>query len=381
MKILLIGEYSRLHNSLKEGLIKNGHEVLLVGSGDGFKNYPVDIDISAKTKKIGALFLITKLIHKLTRFDISKIEVAIRFYLLLPKLKDFDVVQLINENTIKTFISTEIWFLKKIKEQNKKLFLLSCGTDYVSVKYAFDKKIRYSILTPFHSNPKLKKKYKHSILKYISKQNYKLHDFLYKNINGVIASDMDYHIPLENNTAYLGLIPNPINSDKLKFTPMHIKNKITIFHGINTENAFKKGNLFFSEALKNIEKKHPDKVKIITTEDVPYNDYIKSYNECHILLDQVYSFDQGYNALEAMAKGKVVFTGAEKEWLDYYNLKENTVAINALPNTDDITKKLEWLILNPEKLIEISKNARHFIEKEHDFIKIAQRYVSCWEKY
>lgn len=379
MKILLIGEYSRLHNSLKEGLIKNGHEVLLIASGDGFKSYPVDINIEPKTKKISALFFLTKTIYKLTKIDISKIEIALRLYKLLPKLKGFDSVQLINEDSLKTFLKTEIWFLKKIITQNKKLFLLSCGTDYVSVKYASDKKLRYSILTPLHNNPKLKKKYQF-ILKYISEQNYKLHDFLYKNINGVFASDIDYHIPLEKNTKYLGLMPNPINIEKLKFIPLKIKDRITIFHGINSENDFKKGNSFFTEALKYIEIKYPYKVKIITSTNVPYEAYIKSYNECHILLDQVYCFDQGYNALEAMAKGKVVFTGAEKEWLDYYKLEEDSVAINALPNVDAIIKKLEWLILNPNKIIEISKNARNFIEKEHDYVKIAERYASHWGK-
>jgi len=43
MKILLIGEYSNLHNSLKKGLLNLGHEVILLGSGDGFKKYDVDI--------------------------------------------------------------------------------------------------------------------------------------------------------------------------------------------------------------------------------------------------------------------------------------------------------------------------------------------------
>ena len=49
MRILLLGEYSRLHNTLKEGLIALGHQVILVGSGDGFKNYPVDYSILAKS--------------------------------------------------------------------------------------------------------------------------------------------------------------------------------------------------------------------------------------------------------------------------------------------------------------------------------------------
>ena len=48
MKVLLVGEYSRLHNSLKEGLQKLGHEVFIVGDKDGFKNYPIDYLIEKK---------------------------------------------------------------------------------------------------------------------------------------------------------------------------------------------------------------------------------------------------------------------------------------------------------------------------------------------
>jgi len=80
-----------------------------------------------------------------------------------------------------------------------------------------------------------------------------------------------------------------------------------------------------------------------------------------------------------LAKGKVVFTGAEKEWLELYNLEEDTVAINALPDAKHIAAKLEWLILNPKKIKDISKNARAFIEKEHHYISIAERYVKQWK--
>src|SRR5690606_30108174 len=47
-KILLIGEYSRLHNSLKEGLTALGHEVTLVSTGDDFKQFPSDILLQKK---------------------------------------------------------------------------------------------------------------------------------------------------------------------------------------------------------------------------------------------------------------------------------------------------------------------------------------------
>ena len=97
-------------------------------------------------------------------------------------------------------------------------------------------------------------------------------------------------------------------------------------------------------------------------------------------MDQVYAYDQGYNALEAMALGKVVFTGAEDKWLELYKLKEDRVAINALPNVSKIVEKLSWLIENPIHLENISKNARKFIMKHHDYKNIALKYISSWEK-
>ena len=52
MKILLIGEYSNLHNSLKQGLQKNGFEVTLLSTGDGFKNFDSDIPIKSSLFEI-----------------------------------------------------------------------------------------------------------------------------------------------------------------------------------------------------------------------------------------------------------------------------------------------------------------------------------------
>ena len=379
MKILLVGEYSRLHNTLKEGLSKLKHEVILISNGDGFKKYPTDINIGATFFSKPFFRFFSKAVHKLTKISLLELENAYKFYRVLGNLKDYDVVQLINENSIKTGPFFEKQLLKKLFRQNKKAFLLSCGTDYISVRYAHDKKFKYSILTPLHNNPNLKKQYKF-ILKYLTRPYYKLHSFIYASIDGVIASDLDYHIPLINHPKYLGLIPNPINTEKIAYAVNNIGSKIKIFHGINSMNYIKKGNKFFDEALEIIQKKYPEKVEIIVTKDISYKDYINIYNDCNILLDQVYAYDQGYNALEAMAKGKVVFTGAEQEWLDYYKLKPDTVAINALPNVEYIVKKLEWLILNPKKITEISKNARMFVEREHHYKNCAIKYLSTWEK-
>ncbi len=375
MRILLIGEYSRLHNSLKEGLTALGHEVLLVGNGDGFKNYPVDIRLdhsfhSKFLKKFKVAF------YKLTSIDIGSWEIYFKTLLINKKLKGFDVVQLINESSIKATPKLEIKFLKRILKQNKKLFLLSCGIDYQCMKYMMEGKFEYSIMSPYLEDKSLFELYKFQ-LQYLNEDFTKLHNFIYNNSNGVIATDMDYHIPLLGNNHYLGLIPNPINIEKIKYTPLKVDDKIKIFHGVNTKAVVKKGNQYFSDALKIIEKKYGDKVEIKTTYSIPYNEYIKLYDECHILLDQVYGYDQGYNALEAMAKGKVVLTGAEKEFEKFYDLKHQ-VAVNVKPDVNQIVNALSDLIENPEKILNISKSARTFIEDCHDYKKIAKKYSNVW---
>ena len=151
MKVLLIGEYSRLHNSLKEGLQELGHEVLIIASGDAFKKYPADLNISLPYSSGFSLFF-KKGIYKLTGIDITSKAVKRQFNKLKSQLEGFDIVQLINENTFNTIPKVEKELLTHIFKNNKNVFLLSCGADYTSVQYAKNKKFRYSILDPYFEN-------------------------------------------------------------------------------------------------------------------------------------------------------------------------------------------------------------------------------------
>lgn len=378
MKILLIGEYSRLHNSLKEGLQKLGNEVTILGFKDGFKDFPVDYPLEKKWDN-GLLKKVKLAVLLLTGFDITSYFTFRQFKKYQLIFKDFDVVQLINENSFFCNYHFEKKILEHIFKYNSKIFLLSCGDDYIYVNYNFFNQNNKSIVQPYLDG-KIDKKNFINVLKFRKKEFKKLHDYIYYHCKGVIASDIDYHIPLQKKQNYLGLIPNPINIEKLIFTKQKIDNKIIVFHGINRENYFKKGNDYFEKALEIIKEKYPKKIEIITVQNIPYNEYITLYNKAHILLDQCFAYDQGYNALEAMAKGKVVFTGAEKEFLEYYNLQEDEVAINAKPDVDYLVEKLSMLIENPSMIEKISSNARSFIEKEHDYIKIAEKYLAVWNK-
>lgn len=378
MKILLIGEFSRLHNSLKEGLEVLGHEVKIIANGDSFKNYSSDYSNRAIWFESKFGNIPRQIIYRLSKFDISKIERGIRFYFHLKKLKKFDVVQLINEAPIQTMNWLERFLLNKIFKQNITVFLLCSGVDYFSVQHMLSKKERYSIMNPHFEKEKEAQKEIAFLMSYITKSSYKTHQLVTKNCKGFISSDLDYVNPIKNQKKYLGIVPNPINIDKISYYENLITDKINIFLGINTGNYHLKGIKYFELALSIIKDKYADKINIIITKDVPYKQYISIYNDCHILLDQVYGYDQGYNALEAMAKGKVVFTGAETEFLEYYNLEEDEVAINALPDMDYLVDKLSFLIENPSKIIEIGQNASNFVQKEHNYLKVAEKYLEKW---
>lgn len=375
MKVLLVGEYSHLHNSLKDGLKALGHEVFIIGHKDGFKNFPVDFPIQKKWDS-GLLKKVKVAVYKISGFDITSYLTFRQFLKFEKQCSGFDVVQLINENSFYCNYHFEKKIISHLLKNNQKLFLLSTGYDYLNVKYCFENPNFKSVI-PLYLNHNIDKKSFGNVLKFREKTFFKLHQFIYKNIKGIIATDLDYDLPLQGNEKYLGMIPNPINIEKLHFEPLNIADKIVIFHGINNENYLKKGNDYFEKALEIIEKKYASKVEIITVRSIPYAEYINLYNSCHILLDQIYAYDQGYNALEAMAKGKVVFTGAEKEFTARYNLQEK-VCINTIPDVDYLVNELSFLIENPDEIIAIGKRARAFIEKEHHFVKIAEKYTEFW---
>lgn len=377
MKILLIGEYSRLHNSLKEGLLTLGHDVRIAGFADGFKDYPVDFKFRKKWSE-GLLKKFKVLLFRLTGFNITSWLTYRQFYRNRHLFEGHDVVQLISENSFYCEPWLEKRILRHIFDHNKKVFLLSCGDDYSSISYYFERPDEKSVVQPYFQG-KIRKKDFLNVLKFRKKSYRRLHEFILANVRGIIASDLDYHVPLAQNRKYLGVIPNPVNVDLITWSPLRIDDKICIFLGINSESYYKKGIDYFERALDELPESYLERVEIIKTRNRPYAEYITLYEKAHILLDQAFARDQGYNALEAMAKGKVVFTGAEPIFEETYGLLE-PVAINAVPDAEAMTSAIMALIDNPQKLVEIGKNAREFVAHEHHYLTAAKRYLKAWTR-
>lgn len=377
MKVLLIGEYSRFHNSLKEGLIALGHEVTLVGSGDLFKNYPVDIDISPRWVTANKMTsFLRKAIYKLTRTDIALIETGYRFWDQRSQMKGYDTVQLINSWSIRTTVGKEKKCISFLEQHNGKLFLSACGTDTAWVESLFNDDLPYNLLTPYLKDKGLAANYA-SVLDYLRPDRKALYAFVTEKVRAIIPTDMDYYLALKGMDKVTSLIPTPVNLGKLKIPSVSIDGPLVIFHGINRMNYLKKGNDVFEKALHILEANYAHKIKVITVESIPYQEYIKAYDRAHVLLDQVYSHDQGYNALEAMAKGKIVATGAGMHFMKHYGLTA-AIALDASPDPSLIASQLEQLILHPEERVLMVEGAQAFVKAHHDHIQVARQYLIIW---
>lgn len=353
MKILLLGDYSGLHKNLQRGLINLGYKCILATDGDGFKKIS-ESDLYFPNSKNPLIRRIKKIMFLI--FGISK------YY-------GFDVVQLINSNI---FDGTAYYYnqiaINLIKRKSGKIFLSACGTDYFVFKDRY--LLKYN---PYDDTIKFDSKEKNRYLKKSYIQNNK---YVVSIVNKIIPSMYSYTFPYYFTKKITSTIPLPIDINKIIYSSQIFYNgKITIFHGINRPGF--KGTKYIKEAMEKIYKKYPDKVEIIIDGNMPLNEYLKVMDKANIIVDQCLSYDYGMNALYGMAKGKVVLSGNEIESQNHFNRNDIPV-INIIPSVEDIYSKLEQLILNKDKIIEIGHKSRLYVEDFHDSVKVAQEYLKIW---
>jgi len=359
MKILLVGEFSGVHNNLRDGLKSLGHDVMLFAGGDGFKKFPADISWdSSYSGYVG---------------EISKVYKVIRG---LQKLKEFDVVQFINPDIFMHRFGFNKYVLKQLMSNNKRSFLLVAG-DHSAVweywKSNSDKKnIKYSWiddLIKYDLNGQSPRWLNDSYLEWESEM---LHA-----VNGVIPIMYEYAVPYRSFKNIRSAIPIPINVDKIIYRENKVHNKLVIFHGLNRYGV--KGTRYVEQAFNILQKKYPNDLELIIRGKLPYNQYLELINKTNVVIDQTTSYSLGVNGLVSMAMGKLVLGGAEPEGKEELGYK-NCPAINITPDVDSIVFAIEKLLETKEKIPEMGFQSRAFVENYHHYRKIAAAYVDVWSK-
>ena len=364
MRILLIGEYSNTHWGLAEGLRSLGHEVCVLSNGDFWKNYKRDFS--------------------LTRTTYSKLEgigYLLKTLALLPKLRNYDVVQLINPMFLELKAERIEPIYRFLKRHNKKIFLCAYGMDAYWVKACTQRPyiFRYS---DFNIGDKaITNEYTQEQAKdWQDTPKAKLNKYIADDCNGIIAGMYEYHTAYAKEHAdKLTYIPFPIEREEKSTSKFYTNDrKLKFFIGVQKTRSIYKGTDIMLRALERIAREFPAECEMLKAESVPFEEYSRMINDCDILLDQLYGYSPGMNALLALSKGKIVVGGAEEEC--YKILNETTLRpmINVTPNEDDVYEKLKWLVENKDKVAKLQHNSIAFIEKHHTQRKVAERFLDFW---
>jgi len=348
MKILLIGEFSGVHNNLKNGLIALGHDVKLAADGDGYRNFEYDYQVAPyKGRFLGKFMNI--------------------FYFLFNfrKFIGFDVIQFINPFSI-PYIYHYVGLIHLIFKFNKNKVYYVCGTDPAFLNS--EKKFKYF---PFDD---------HNSVEY---PNYKLcHtkycNWLIKHMDMIIPSMYSYYVGYSDNNKTTKPVPLPGNSIIEKNNFSSSNTKLQILFGITRRNV--KGAQYILDALERIKTEFHDKVDVKIVEKLDFKSYIRLLKYSDILIDQCKSYDYGMNAINAMENGLIVLSGFEKEAINYLKIKNNPI-INIIPDSTQIYSKIKELInLSSFEIQSAKVDSYRYVKKHHDLKVISTKFIDHYLK-
>ena len=370
MRILLLGEYSNVHATLAKGLKRLGHEVLVVSNGDFWKDYDRDVSLVRKPGLWGGLCYTVKLLA------------------LLPRLRNYDIVQLINPMFLELKAQRISLVYKYLRKHNKKVFLGAFGMDYYWIHICDTlKPLRYS---DFNIGDELRHNDDADRERndWIGTDKERLNKMIANDCDGIIAGLYEYwacyRLAFPDKTTF---IPFPVEMPSgeeqqvnhgLQSTEKPRKTRI--FIGINKQRSAYKGTDIMLQAAEHVMALHPDLMTLRKAESVPFSQYRQMINESDAILDQLYSYTPSMNSLLAMSKGIIDIGGGEPENYEILDETELKPIINVEPDYDSVVGQLEQLILHPEQIPVLKRQSVEYVRKHHDYMKVARQYIEAFTR-
>lgn len=151
-----------------------------------------------------------------------------------------------------------------------------------------------------------------------------------------------------------------------------------VFIGINKSRSVYKGTDIMLRAARQVAQHHADRMQLTVAENVPFQQYTAMLYEQDVLLDQLYSYTPSMNPLEAMSHGIICVGGGEEENYEILGETELRPIVNVEPSFESVCSKLEWLVAHPEKIDTLKRLSIQYIQRHHDHIKVAQRYLDFY---
>lgn len=362
MKILFFGDYSNLHACVAAELRKRGHEVCVISDGGRYMDTSRDITLERHPGRLGAI----KYLYKVSQ--------------LVPSLKGFDVVQLINPHFLSLKPGKIKYFYDILRRNNRSVFLTLAGNDYYFVKACMDSELfRFSEFKVGNELTEYEKTTKHGE-KWIGEENRLYAEYLYGNIDGAMSILPEYDMAarplLGDKVAFTNI---PIDFGMLPYNEPDFDGKLKIFIGMRKGMEVQKGTAFLLDCTTRLQKRYPELCEVEVARNLPLREYLQRMGQSHIVLDQLYSYSPGTNGFQAMALGQISGTGAQQEYYDYINWEGEKPLLDLSPMKDPYGQ-LEEMIQNREGLAERSRAARRMVEMNNDVTLVADKFEKHWNK-
>lgn len=373
MKILLFGEYSNVHHTLCEALRRAGHEVLLISDGDGWKDYPRDIDLRRRfAGPFGSLLYVAKLLT------------------LLPRLKGFDVVQLINPDYMYLKPHWNRWLFDYLKRHNRMVSLGCFGDDYYVVSRMQSNE--YLDYTDFFAHGQIidHPLNQHRIKNWCESPKKELSEYIAAKADCLLACLYEYYkvydtpefqqklhympLPVELREIKTPVESSPVESSLVESSP------VRVLLAVQSKRALAKGTDQIGKLLQRLAQEHPAEIELHTIESVPFEQYCREIEKADVIVDQLYSYTPAMTALEAMSRGKVVISGGERYELE--GISYQAPCINLRPFEEEENYRiLEETLLDGKKIAQLSKDSQAYIRQCHAADDVARKCVEIWSRY
>ncbi len=374
MRILLFGEYSNVHHTLCEALRRAGHEVLLISDGDGWKDYPRDVDLRrTKEGPVGSLMYLSKLAT------------------LLPKLRGYDVVQIVNPIFLDVKARWNRWVFDYLKRNNGILSVGCFGDDYYVISRMQDDK--YLAYTDFYAAGKAidHEVNRRRIAAWTKGPKAALTQYVMQYADCLVPCLYEYWKVYDTPEFHsrLRYIPLPIDVS----TPSNLSNLSNPSNLLNPSTELKLRLLFASQKLRGqmkgtdqleplfdrLAQEFPDTIDLCKIESVPFEQYQRLVAEADVVVDQLYSFTPAMGALESMAKGKVVISGYEPEYQQFIDGPHESGIINLRPFDDAHNYEvLRTTLTDRNKIARLQSSSQAFVRKYHNADDVARQFVEFW---
>ncbi len=364
MKILLLGDFSGVYHNLAMGLRALGHEVTVASDGSRWRNYPRDIDIT----RTGKLQFLLKLVR------------------VMPRLRGYDIVQIIHPLFLPLKAERLFGIYNYLRRHNRRVVLGVMADDYYySHINSTLKPMRYSDLNigaEDHTSPLSRQRME----EWEATAKGALNRYIAADVDAIVAGAYEYWLPY-HLTGDVDKRQRPLR-DKLFMVPFPFKlaeethpapsDKMRVFIGIDREYMVFKGADILLDVAKELQARYPDRMTLTVAENVPYKEYCHMMDNSDVMLDQLYSYGPGMNALLTLSKGIITLTGAEPEYYELMGEHSCRPIINVTPDRQQVFNAMEQLLLNRDKWAQLKRESREYVLRNHHYEKVARQYEDIY---